>query len=116
MRLVGLIGIQQVVILINLGSTHDLLDPLVVKEIDLQIISYNKIQVKVANGDTIQSEGKCNVVSLKGQGTIITTKFYICTLGGCDFRTNHLGFSSIAMQYSFLGQKIMLHGLKSCGI
>lgn len=60
-------------------------------------------------------------MSLKVQGTIITTKFYILKLGGCDImlgvqwmRTigpNHLGFSSIAMQYSFLGQKIMLHGL-----
>jgi hypothetical protein len=42
------------------------------------------MQVKVANGDTIQSQGRCKDVFLKVQGTILTKEFYILTLGGCD--------------------------------
>jgi hypothetical protein len=84
MRLVGFIKTQQVVILIDSGNTHNFLDPSVVKKIQLPILSYNRIQVKVANGDTIQSEGQCSDVSLKVQGVVLTTEFYILMLGGCD--------------------------------
>jgi len=82
--LVGFIKTQQVVILIDSGNTHNFLDPSVVKKIQLPILSYNRIQVKVANGDTIQSEGQCSDVSLKVQGVVLTTEFYILMLGGCD--------------------------------
>jgi hypothetical protein len=112
-----------VVILIDSGSTHNFLDPSVVKKTQLPIMSYNRIQVRVANGDSIQSEGQCSGVSLKVQGVILTTEFYILTLGGCDMvlgvqwlRT--LGpiiwdFLQLTMQFSFLGKTIIWKGLNS---
>jgi hypothetical protein len=56
------------VILIDSGSTHNFLYPSVVKKTQLPILSYNRIQVRVANGDSIQSEVQCSGVSLKVQG------------------------------------------------
>jgi hypothetical protein len=110
MRVVGFIRGQMVVILIDSGSTHNFLDPSIVKKTQLSILSHTRITVKVANGDTIQSEGQCSDVSLKVQGVILTTEFYILSLGGCDIRStlssdvrpDHLGFFPVDHEvYSF---------------
>ncbi|XP_062173762.1 uncharacterized protein LOC133879249 [Alnus glutinosa] len=84
MRVVGFIRGQMVVILIDSGSTHNFLDPSIIKKTQLSIMSHTRITIKVANGDTIQSEGQCSDVSLKVQGVILTTEFYILSLGGLN--------------------------------
>jgi hypothetical protein len=66
--------------------------------------------VRVANGATILSEGRCKSVSLRVQGHSITTNFYLSLLGGCDvvLRVEWLrtlgpvlwDFFSITMQFS----------------
>lgn len=84
MRLVGLINNQQVVILIDLGSTHSFLDPAVLKTAQLKLISTPTLKVQVANGATIQSEGRCSSVPIKVQGNLILTDLYVIPLGGCD--------------------------------
>lgn len=84
MRLVGLIKNQQVVILIDSRSTHSFMDPAVLRKVQLSMISTPTLQMKVANGAKIQSEGKCTSVPFKVQGNTILTDFYVISLGGCD--------------------------------
>jgi len=126
MRVVGFIRGQMVVILIDSGSTHNFLDPSIVKKTQLSILSHTRITVKVANGDTIQSEGQCSDVSLKVQGVILTTEFYILSLGGCDMVLGvqwlqTLGpiiwdFLQLTMRFTLFGKPIILTGLNSAGL
>jgi hypothetical protein len=54
------------------------------KQVPLGVMVPIKLHVRVANGANILSEGKCNFVSLKMQGMIITANFYLLPLAGCD--------------------------------
>lgn len=84
MRLVGLINNHHVVILIDSRSSHNFLDPALLKKIQVRVINTIKLQVNVADGAKIQSEGKCTSVSVEVQGNTITTKFDVIPFGGCD--------------------------------
>lgn len=59
MRLVGVIGVQSVVILVDSGSTHNFLDPQVAKLAKLKVLEGPQLQVKVANGEKLTSKGRC---------------------------------------------------------
>jgi hypothetical protein len=53
------------VILVDTGNTHNFLDPRIVRNSHLCIRSLKKkMQVKVADGDRMLSEGKCENVAL----------------------------------------------------
>jgi hypothetical protein len=82
MRLLGVLQSHQVSILIDSGSTHNFLDPSIVAKVNLSIVSTPLLQVKIANGDTIQCFGHVSTVSLKVQGHPIQANFYIISLGG----------------------------------
>jgi hypothetical protein len=68
MRLMGMIQRQVVVILVDSRSTHNFSDPSIVKKARMLMVTTEKITVKVANGDKLQSEGKCTPVTVKVQG------------------------------------------------
>lgn len=68
MLIVGRIEVSKVVILVDMGSTHNLLDPLVVQKNNLLVTKYSKLCVKVANGDNMMAEGGCEGVAVKMQG------------------------------------------------
>lgn len=42
-----------------------------------------KLRVKVANGQSLKSEGLCRVVKLKVQGTLLQPSLYLLDLAGC---------------------------------
>jgi hypothetical protein len=68
MRIVGTIQQQRVVILVDLGSTHNFLNPSVVKRTRISRIFKQMIKVTVASGEEMLSEGKYTDVCLKLQG------------------------------------------------
>jgi hypothetical protein len=59
MRLVGSIGHQQIVILIDGGSTHNFVAFAICNKSRLLVQNGNKIKVKVANGEIVESKGSC---------------------------------------------------------
>lgn len=73
-----------VVILLDSGSTHSFLDPVVLSRVLLPVDTTVKLQVRVANGAKVDNEGRCHSVTLKIQGHMFTTTFYLIPLGGCD--------------------------------
>lgn len=84
MRLVGKIGMSKVVILVDTGSTHNFLDPSFAKKNNLEVTKYNRLRVRVANGDTMLADGGCEKVAVKMQGHSYEADFYLLPLGGCD--------------------------------
>jgi hypothetical protein len=104
MRLLGLLHNYQVSILIDSGSTHNFLDPSVLSKLQLPVTSAPLLRVKIADGTSIPSYGKTNMVSLKVQGHSISASFYVISLGGLRYcpwvgmvvylRPDFMGFSS----------------------
>ena len=79
------------------------------------------ISVKVANGQLIESTGKCVAVPLSIQGIPFTVDFLTLPLGGCDvvlgiqwlFTLSPIlwDFVNMSMQFQYNGQEISLKGL-----
>lgn len=80
----GRVGTQCVTILIDMGSTHNFLDPTVLKKVKLPFNLTKNVRVRVASGEIIPSEGKCMGVKLKIQGTIFLVDVHVVFLEGCD--------------------------------
>jgi hypothetical protein len=84
MRLLGYLISTHLSILINSRSTHNFLDPTVMTKVSLQVTSTPSLQMKIANGDSLTSFGKVDVVTLRIQGLSFNTDFYLISLSGCD--------------------------------
>lgn len=82
-RIKGKIIGEDVVILIDFGSTHNFLDPLVVRKYKDIIDRSNIIKVKVANRQVLTSEGFFQT-EVKIQGITSCPKFHTLSMGGCD--------------------------------
>ncbi|KAF5468519.1 hypothetical protein F2P56_012664 [Juglans regia] len=125
MKLLGRIGSYVVEILVDSGSTHNFLDPLVVQAAKLKVHDDLKLQVRVANGDKLVSSGSCEEV-IKVQDSKFRIPFHVLALGGCDIvlgvqwlKTLGLicwDFNSMSMSFTVGQSKITLHGLKSDGM
>ena len=123
MRVMGRIKKQNLVVLIDSGSTHNFLDQTVVKRLKCTTKSIVGVKVTVANGDALKAHELCELVQWESQGLVQFTDFMVLPLQGCDvvlgiqwLRT--LGpiiwdFSALSMQFDYQGQKITLRGLQS---
>ncbi|XXG79744.1 hypothetical protein AAC387_Pa09g0747 [Persea americana] len=84
MHVTGTLGQQPLVILIDSRSTHYFLDLMVARKARLVIHWSGKLEVMVANGKRLPSEGNCLDVTLTIQGLLVATDSYLLPLGGCD--------------------------------
>lgn len=104
------------------GSTYNFLDPLVIKATKLKVEKGASLQVKVANGDIVLSQGQCEE-TIKIQGSKFRIPFHVLSFEGCDvvpgvqwLRT--LGpitwdFSTTAMSFKVGQSEVVLQGLKA---
>ncbi|KAF5456115.1 hypothetical protein F2P56_025626 [Juglans regia] len=122
MRVKGTVSGEPIVILVDSGSSHSFLHLVIARRANLDINQSTKLAVRVANGSIIQSEGHCDSVPLKMQGTQLCPSLYILELGGCDIvlGVNWLAtlglivwdFSKLSMQLKNGGHKVELRGLE----
>lgn len=84
MRLVRSINGVRVILLVDSKSTHNFLEPMVAKTVKLPSVEISKLTVKITNGDLVRSEGYCNNITFKIQGTHFYSPFYLLQLCGCD--------------------------------
>ncbi|KAF5447343.1 hypothetical protein F2P56_032901 [Juglans regia] len=120
MKLLGKIGSFFVEILVDSGSTHNFLDPLVVEAAKLKVLKDRGLQVKVANGAKILSQSRCEE-NISIQGTKFLVPFHVLNLGGCDIVLGvqwlktlgaiHWDFTKMIMQFVVEGKKLSLQGL-----
>lgn len=80
MKVLGRIGDSFIEILVDSGSTHNFLDPLIIKVAKLRVEKVASLQVKIANGDTMLSQGQCEE-TLKIQGSKFRIHFHALSLG-----------------------------------
>jgi len=122
MRLIGVLKNQQVIILIDSGSTHNFLDSKLAALLGLMPKSEEEIRVKVANGQEIVSSRRNDGVPLKLQGTQFHIDFFVLPLAGCDVVLGiHwlriLGpilwdFTALTMEFTYFGKKCLLKGIQ----
>lgn len=68
LKVLGKMGTMSVLVLIDNGSTHNFLDPHVVKKLGLSVTNFDSHPVKIAAGLQISSQGWCPGVNLKMPG------------------------------------------------
>jgi hypothetical protein len=121
MRLLGSLLQHHVSILVDSGSTHNFLYPSLLSKIRLTVQPTPQLHVKIADGSSIQSCGQVLFVSLKVQGHLITTDFFLISLGRCDVVIgvewlHSLGpilcnFTHMTMQFTLKGCSTTLLGV-----
>ena len=82
MRVWGRINNQEMIILIDSGSTHNFLDVSMWMSLLLPLSTADYFEVKVANGATLRTKGACHEVPLKIQGTNFLLDLNVLVLGG----------------------------------
>ncbi|KAF5450607.1 hypothetical protein F2P56_030941, partial [Juglans regia] len=84
MRVHGKIKNCSVIVLVDTGSTHNFLDPMIARKVGLAVKQGGQITVRVANGDSMNGEGLVQQLQFQMQGHNFTTDFFLLPLGGCD--------------------------------
>lgn len=115
------ISSKEVVILVDTGNTRNFLDPAIITKASLPLQHTKIIKVKVANGDSMICDRKCDQVALRVQGYTFTTYFYALTLGGYDvilgvYWLKELGpilwdFGQLTMALELKGNEVKLRDL-----
>lgn len=75
MRLVGRIGNDELVILVDFESTHNFLDPIITRMAKLKVNYTSKVVVKIINENLINSEGNCSSIITRIQGIPFIASF-----------------------------------------
>jgi hypothetical protein len=78
MRIVRVLRNQQVIILIDSGSTHNFVDAKLAEVLGIVSTSGDAIKLRIANSQIISSSGKNHDVTLKMQGNLFKMDLYIC--------------------------------------
>ncbi|XP_077219753.1 uncharacterized protein LOC143853943 [Tasmannia lanceolata] len=120
MRVNGYIKRQPVTILIDSGSTNNFLDVRIAKRLSCLVENSDKFEVKVANGRTLTSTGKCSNMKIFVQDQELVTDLFLLPLDGCDIVLGAqwlltLGditwnFSKLIMQFSLNGKRVTIKG------
>ena len=84
MRVMGKVKHKSVVILIDLGSTHNFVDSSLFSQLHIHVDSTQILEVKVANGEVLRPHGLCKDVSIGLQGYQFFVQLHVLPMGGCD--------------------------------
>lgn len=93
MKMKGLIGNKEVVVLIDSGATCNFISKKLVEELGLPVVETVGFGVAVGNGEVITGSGKCEGVEVIIQGVKIKEEFLMFELGTIDLV---LGYSWLA--------------------
>ena len=121
MKVLGWIGGQKVVVLIDSGSTHNFVDTLICKIAHLLVQKDQRIRVRVANWELVVNEGNCLKVLVQLSGFSFLTDTHLISLAGCNMVLGiqwlvTLGsiawdFRALIMEFTITEEIIMLQGL-----
>lgn len=120
MRVKGYISRKPMIILIDSGSTHNFLNPVVAKRTGCLVEQTNPFSVTVADGSQITSSAICKKMQWVMHGTIFEADMRLLPLGGCDLVLGvewlaELGlivwdFKNLKMEFTTKGKRHVLRG------
>nr|GEV92100.1 hypothetical protein [Tanacetum cinerariifolium] len=84
LRLCGIINGHQVFVLVDSGSSHNIIQPRVAKFLQLQISNAPRFSVLVGNGDSLTCSGLCLNVPIYMQQNMFSISFYVLSISGAD--------------------------------
>jgi hypothetical protein len=84
LKLKGHIKNDNVIVLIDIGSTHNLLDIKIERKLKLFVYPVPEMKVMVADDKKIGNVGKCHKVKLQIQDFNLESELYTVPLGGVD--------------------------------
>ncbi|GJT96586.1 ty3-gypsy retrotransposon protein [Tanacetum coccineum] len=84
LRLCGIINGHQVSVLVDSGSSHNIIQPRVAKFLQLQISNAPRFSVLVGNGDSLTCSGLCLNVPIYMQQNMFNISFYVLPISGAD--------------------------------
>ena len=120
MKVKGFIKKQPVMILIDSGSTNNFLDSTLARRLKQKIEQASTFDVKVADGRSLTSPGKCEGIKIILPNYELITDLFLLPLDGCDvvlgaqwLRT--LGdiiwnFSQLTMRFQDQGKEVCIRG------
>ena len=82
--MMGRIKHRSFVILIDSGSTHNFIDAALVSQLNIHVDISQILEVKVANGDLIKTQGFYEKVPILLQGHELLVHLHVLPMGGCD--------------------------------
>ena len=82
MRVMGKIKHRSFVILIDSGSTHNFIDAALVSHLHINVDTSQVLEVKVADGDLIKTQGVCEDVPILLQGHEFLLHLHVLLMGG----------------------------------
>lgn len=83
-KLPGLIQKQKIIVLIDSGSTHSFVDPMLVHQLKLPTEAAPNLTVTVANGEKLSCDQVCKGLQWEIHGEIFEKDCRMLKLGGCD--------------------------------
>lgn len=84
MRVMGRIKHKSLVILIDSGSAHNFIDTSLLPQLHIPVDTSQILEVKVANGDVIRTQGLCKEVPIFLQGHQFLVQLHVLPMGGYD--------------------------------
>ena len=125
MRVIRRIKQRSFVILIDSRNTHNFIDVALVSQLYILMDASQILEVKVANGDVIKTQGVCREVPVVLQRHEFLVHLHVLPMGGCDLvlGTQWLGtlgviqwdFKLLTMSFHYAQRKVLLQGLRSAG-
>jgi len=122
-RVKGKVNSISLVILVDFGSTHNFIDAAVISVLYIPVDKSQILEVKVANGDIIKTQGLCKDVPVCLQGQVFLVQLQVLPLGGCDlvFSTQWLStlgiinwdFKNLSMGFNYGRQQVLLQVLNT---
>ena len=123
MRVKGRVNGDRLVILIDTGSTHNFVDVSLISGLQLRVDVTKVLEVKVANGVIVKTQGFCSEVPVIVQGVEFCINFHFLELGGYDaiLGTQWLStlgeiqwnFKLMTMSLWYRNKQVLLQGLSS---
>jgi hypothetical protein len=84
LKLIGYIKHQKVIILVDSGSTHNLIHRHIAQETHCYIHAINNFQIMIANGGSMKCGGHCKNVRLQINDYHLKYHMFSIDMGGCD--------------------------------
>ncbi|CAM8884641.1 unnamed protein product [Rhodiola kirilowii] len=125
LRLQGTINGRSLTILVDSGSTHNIIQTRVAKHLQLPVEPTRDLNVTIGNGDQLLCDGACNKVPLRLENVTFEVDLYLLPIYGADVVLGAHWLAEIGpalfyyrqlwMSFQHRGTRVTLQGIRGTG-